>query len=161
MKIKILTVIFMLLMCVSGEAKVLHSTLPNGDESIIDTKEHFIIIDKSHRRNVAVLHAAEILNKVRDISGLKHDVVGLTIVVYPTKEDFIVQYRKIYGDAPIRFSFYYREQDTIYTFPILTPYVLAHEFTHVLLDRRNGRRLPIEVEEIIPNWVEKNIKLGW
>lgn len=122
-----------------------------------------MIIENPLNRKIRALDNAEdILFRVQALTGLAGDVSNLRIVVVNKPQELSVLFNKMYPSARINPpSFYDMELDTIFVSFDLTSHMLAHELTHALIDRFVGKKLPNQLIEILPQWVDENIKLGF
>lgn len=119
------------------------------------------IENQSNRSIKAIDKADIILQKVMILTGLPYSL-GTSIVVYPSQREVTIKFQYTYPNSKRNpASFYVKEFDTIYCSPSITPHMLAHEFTHALLDKYIGKQLPAPIIEVLPRWVDANIDFGW
>ncbi len=124
--------------------------------------ENITIDNQSNKKIYAIQHASEILGKVKEMTGLDVDLGELKIIVLPTRGDLIIKYRAIYRHPwTAVISFYDPNTNIIFTYSGISSHILAHEFTHALVDKYYGKRSPDKINEVIPHWVEQNIDLNW
>lgn len=115
----------------------------------------------SGRKITAIIKANEILRRVKDFTGLRVDLGHLNIMVVKNRKALNKLWQEMYKFKANEASWYDFDTNTIYTYPAITPHVLAHEFTHALVDHYAGKRWPKESAEVLPMDVDQNINLTW
>ena len=128
--------------------------------------ESINIENKSGKSIFAINHAQQILKDTRDFllqneySWAKVDVGNLKIIVFETRGDLNIFLERNFPGLEGVVACYGISENTIYTFPGVKPHYLAHEFTHVLVER-SGVKVAKGHKEDLPMFVDKNINLNW
>lgn len=128
--------------------------------------ESITVENRSGKRIGAIVHADEILKRTRGYlleNGYKWantDIGNLKIVIFETRGDLNIFLSENFRQLEGVVACYDTEHNVIYTFQRVTPHILAHEFTHVLVTH-SGIKIAKGHLEDLPKDVDSNVNLSW
>jgi hypothetical protein len=108
------------------------------------------------------LNLDKINTSIKRTCGLVLKVMHLEEFDLDIKIYFVKDYAELSAKCPIRIgktpvAYYIPATNTIYMLKY-TRAVFAHELTHAMLDKYFGKSFPHEIQEIIPQYVEKTMR---
>lgn len=128
--------------------------------------ESITVENKSGKSVFALNHASQILGATRQFllnngyAWARADVGDLKIVVFETRGDLNIFLQRNFPGLEGVVACYDIDRNIIYTFPGVKPHYLAHEFTHVLVERA-GIKIEKGHKEDLPVFVDEHINLNW